>query len=269
MDEHQILGLITSHSTWEDVIYKIIGFEGLDPWNLDLGRLTQAFLVYLRARESVDFVVPAKFVIIAAVLLRMKSEQLDRLDELIAPPEQVDLAPLPGGVKTIVEPLELPTARLPTRRIMVGELIGALRKVLTTEERRRDRRARLPVEVRFEEEDIGARIAALTKRIELLLTELKHEEIPFSRLVTSWDRDAVVDVFLPLIYLDNEQKVRCRQDEPFAEIYIRKPEAVEEVKTLPPVAGMPVEIKPAQAREKALLDAAEQEAAEGEPTDSL
>ena len=254
MDEQQIMGLITSHSTWEDVIYKIIGFEGLDPWNLDLGRLTGTFLTYLRAAEQVDFTVPAKFVIIAAVLLRMKSERLDRMDELIAgPAEAVDAAPVSPGMRLIVEPLELPAARLPHRRIMVAELIGALRKVLTTEERRRERRERVPVEVRLEEEDIGARIAALTARIELLLAELKHEEIPFSRLVPEWTRDAVVNTFLPLIYLDNEQKVRCRQDEAFAEIYIRKPEAVEEAKTLPPVAGMPEEIKakePAEAAEE-------------------
>ncbi len=240
MDEQQIMTLITSHSTWEDVIYKIIGFEGLDPWNLDLGSLTRTFLSYLRAREQIDFTVPAKFVIIAAVLLRMKSEQLDRMDELLAgPAQEVDATPVSPGMKLIVEPLELPAARLPHRRIMVAELIGALRKVLTTEERRRERRERIPKEVAFEEEDIGARIAALTARIEVLLAELKHEEIPFSRLVPEWSRDAIVETFLPLIYLDNEQKVRCRQDEPFAEIYIRKPEQVEPVQAVPTVPGAP------------------------------
>jgi hypothetical protein len=41
MDEKDIMELITSEYSWEQIIYKIIAWEGMDPWNLDLSLLSR------------------------------------------------------------------------------------------------------------------------------------------------------------------------------------------------------------------------------------
>jgi len=228
MDEKQIMQLITSGYSWEQIIYKIIAWEGLDPWDLDLKALSEAFMQYLVSMETLDFKIPAKYIIIAAVLLRMKSDHLKFL-EILDGQEIPDIEEEDGGFEpnTVTQqfeitPINSPPKRFARRRVMVNELVTALRKVLKAQERRHKRRLRMVNKIKIEQEDVTKKIEDLYKRIEDLLKQLKGKEVAFSRLVKKWERQEVVDTFLPLIYLDNAKKVRCRQEQIFDEIFIKK-----------------------------------------------
>ena len=87
MKENDIMQLITKDYSWEQVLYNIIAWEGLDPWDLDISKLSEAFMGHVEGLEELDFKIPAKYVIIAAVLLRMKSEHLHFIDWLTNPEE--------------------------------------------------------------------------------------------------------------------------------------------------------------------------------------
>ncbi|MFQ5647788.1 MAG: segregation/condensation protein A, partial [Candidatus Aenigmatarchaeota archaeon] len=231
MDEKQIMQLITSEYSWEQIIYKIVAWEGLDPWDLDLKALSKAFLQYLVRMETLDFHVPAKYIIIAAVLLRMKSDHLKFL-EILDGQEMPEIETedsgfeLDTGTEQLeVTPISAPPKRFARRRVMVDELVTALRRALSSQERRDTRRIKRVGKVKIEQEDVTKRIEQLYERIEALLKRLKDEEIAFSKLVKKWERKEVVDTFLPLIYLDSDRKVRCRQEEMFSEIFIKKREA--------------------------------------------
>lgn len=229
MKENDIMQLITSEYSWEQVIYKIIAWEGLDPWDLDLIALSKGFMNYLVKIEELDFKVPAKYVIIAAVLLRMKSDHLQFIDLSTSQDEEMDEleSEIEAGQEQAesqrfdVTPITTPPKRYTRRKVMVDELITALRRALGTEERREKMfKARGKIEIRHE--DISERIAELYKRINELLNQLKGEEVIFSRLVPKWKRERIVETFLPLVYLNNQGKVQCRQEEMFREIYIRR-----------------------------------------------
>ncbi len=83
MEENKILDFITSEYSWEQVVYKIIAWEGLDPWDLDITRLSHAFLQYINKLKRMDFKIPAKYIIISSMLLRMKSDHLQYLGDLV------------------------------------------------------------------------------------------------------------------------------------------------------------------------------------------
>ncbi|MBI4175860.1 MAG: segregation/condensation protein A [Candidatus Aenigmarchaeota archaeon] len=230
MEEKEIMGMITSEYSWEQIIYKIVSLDSLDPWNVDITKLTKGFLVYIGKMKELDFKIPAKYVIIASVLLRMKSDGLRVLDilsveEAANGTEIIQQTNGNGHEKLDLGPLELPMRRQPTRRVMVAELILSLRKALKTEERRIVRHARARGQIHITEEDIEERIADLYRKIDMLLMKIKNEEISFSSLVGKWERDAVAGAFLPLIYLYHDQKVQCRQERLFDEIFIKKGEA--------------------------------------------
>jgi segregation and condensation protein A len=238
--EEKIMGFITSEYSWEQVIYKVIAWEGLDPWNLDLVKLSNSFLVYLAKLKEMDFKIPAKYVIIAAVLLRMKSDHLqylgdivedsfamdiieDELESHIESGAEEDFLPESNGLSGfIVNPITVPPKRQPRRKIVVDDLVSALRRVLSAETRRelKMKRARDKIDVR--DDNITHRISALYYKINELLGRLKKEEVEFSKLVDRWERQEVVDTFLPLVFLDHERKVDATQKEIFEEIYVRK-----------------------------------------------
>jgi len=234
MDEKEIMDLITSEYSWEQIIYKIIAWEGMDPWNLDLSLLSRSFLAYVSKMKELDFKIPAKYVVIAAVLLRMKSDHIEYMKMLTQRQEEAgmeeldagEVNPVPetasGEINLALASLNVPSKRVPVRKIVAAELISALRNALRTDERRGERSARRRGQIVINEENITERISELYKKIDLLIVRLKEEEIEFSKLLKEWSREEILDTFVPLVHLDHEKKVHCRQEELFREIYIKK-----------------------------------------------
>lgn len=230
MNEKDIMQLITKDYSWEQVLYRIIAWEGMDPWDLDISKLSRAFMQHMEKLDEVDFKVPAKYVIIAAVLLRMKSDHLHFIDWLTNPEEdavgdggeieqseQRDLSTLE------INPITMPPVRYAKRKITANELVSALKKVLIMQEKRETRRIKARKLIRIEDDSISEKITKLYERINLMLDKIKQEEIKFSDIVTKWKREDVIDAFVPLIYLDHEKKVNCRQDDFFQEIFVSRP----------------------------------------------
>jgi len=76
LSDQQLIDLMVSEPSWEDVIIKIVAEEQMDPWSIDIIRLANSFLIYLKKIEKLDLRIPARFILIAAILLRMKSDVL-------------------------------------------------------------------------------------------------------------------------------------------------------------------------------------------------
>ncbi len=237
MDEKKIMDLITSEYSWEQVIYKIIAWEGLDPWNLNLQILSMSFVKYLLKVNELDFKVPAKYLIIAAVLLRMKSDHLQYIGDMVSgymnedeetgeeedgTAVEDDLNGLGEQEKFEVTPVTVPPKRHPRRKIMITELITALRAVLRTEKKRERRMERRKGRIVIEEDKIAKRIDYLYAKINEIMKKLKSEDLKFSDLVENNKREDIINTFIPVIYLDHAKKIDVQQKEIFDEIYIRK-----------------------------------------------
>ncbi|MFH1444944.1 MAG: hypothetical protein ABIF08_00500 [Nanoarchaeota archaeon] len=232
--ENKIVDLITSDYSWEQALYKIIAWEGLDPWNLDISMLSGIFVSYMNKIEKLDFNIPAKYVIIAAVLLRMKSDHLDFLEAMVSLPE--DCEPGEEGELTEIQSesgllngngfdmnaITVPNKRQPHRKVVLSELVMALRKVMKAQEKRERKHTRRRGQIALKENHISERIDELYKKIDIVLKKLKNKETKFSDIVVKWDRDEIVNHFLPMVYLDHQKKIECTQKEAFDEIFIKK-----------------------------------------------
>ncbi|HDJ96663.1 MAG TPA: hypothetical protein ENG45_01165 [Candidatus Aenigmarchaeota archaeon] len=230
MNEQELLNIIIKEQDWEQLIYNIVTIENLDPWDIDLVKLVDSFMKYLQKVEELDFRIPAKVILIAAVLLKMKIEYLEIFrkevpvveEELISELERIDFSKL----KKYMEEFKIPIIRRPARKITLDELVDALRKAIEVEERRRERRAivrrRIAEEIKIEEESIEKRIERILKEIDKLMKKLKKREIPFSSIVEEWTRECIVEHFVPILHLDFRGDISCKQEELFKEIFIRK-----------------------------------------------
>jgi segregation and condensation protein A len=231
-NENDILELIKQENSWEQILYDVVAIEDLDPWNLDISVLSRGFTQYIADIKELDFRIPAKWVIIASMLLRMKSDcikilktddepngdalvDIDGFDEIAEPVEG-------NGHKLDMDPLEAVPRRKPVRRITITELVSSLRNVFAAQTRREDRLEERRGRINISSEDITKRIENLYKRITGIMSRVKGDEIKFSQLVETWERNQVVDTFLPLVHLDQERMVSCRQEKIFDEIFISK-----------------------------------------------
>lgn len=221
IDEAGIVELASKEASWEEVLEYIITEEGMDPWDVDIVRLADAFRAYVERMGTLEFQVPARLIIIAAVLLHMKAEVM-MWEEEQRGREQKQEAPI--DLSRVPE-LEVPAKRLPTRRVTLEELVHALEKAFRTQERRelRVERAREHVEevVATEERfDITAKINELYARINDVVEQLRSGTLPFSKLVTRWERREIVESLLGILHMSTDGRVLLVQEEPFREIYV-------------------------------------------------
>lgn len=224
LSDQQLINLMISEPSWEDVIIKIIAEEQMDPWSIDIIKLANAFLGYLQKIEELDLRIPARFILISAILLRMKSDVLIEKEEKILIPEAEKEADETLRVLASLPPLQPPLKRIPLRSVTLEELLSALRKAYEVQERRTERKIRIKRAVDVvlpvgEVEDITERIGKLLSQINDALGEV--ESIEFSRLVKRWGRREIVESLLPLLHLSQDGKINLTQEELFKEIMIR------------------------------------------------
>ncbi len=216
IDENKLIQTIVLGRDWQEVLASIVVEEGMDPLNIDILRLTDAFMFYMHRIKTFDFRIPARFILIAAILLRMKCELM--LEEEEKKLEIRGEAPPPLNIENV--PLLVPPAeRRPTRKVTMTELVTALNKAFEFRERKEGKRMRMrrAVERLIEqEEDIEVRITSIFNEI------LRHgTAMKFSDIVPAWRRKEIVETFMPMLYLCFRGKVACEQEEFFKDITIR------------------------------------------------
>jgi len=223
LSDQQLISLMVNEPSWEDVIVKIVAEEEMDPWNIDIIRLANIFVSYLEKMDTLDLRVPARFILITAILLRMKSDVFEAKRRRTYIPESDEKENELLRALANIPPLQAPVKRVPMGNVSLDELIGALKKAFEVKERRvtRKRRLREAVERAMpdREEDITERIDNLLDEIQKALESLEGN-IEFSRLVKKWKREDIVKSFIPLLHLANQGRVNLKQKELFREIEV-------------------------------------------------
>jgi segregation and condensation protein A len=220
--EEKLYTLITSQElTWEGLIRDIITREGLDPWDIDISLLTNRFVERIRELKKADLKISGKFILAAAILLKMKADFL--MPRLLPETELVEKVP---------ESLEYPEAELEPhipipkeRKVTLDELLRALRSAMVVKERRtiRYKEREIKMAVKIKKIDVAERIKLLLQKISMFFNTLGLPEIKFSQLLHSKLRTDIIWTFIPLIHLSNKGAVKLRQEEDFGEIYVSRP----------------------------------------------
>ncbi|MBI4896566.1 MAG: segregation/condensation protein A [Candidatus Aenigmarchaeota archaeon] len=215
IDEQKVIQTIILGSDWQQVMITLVAEEGMDPQHVDIIKLTDAFTNYLQRLKNFDFRIPARFVLIAAILLRMKCEILLEEEEKKITKEVEQIPPL--NIESIPM-LPLPAIRKPTHKVTLTELVSALNKAFEFQEKKESKtfRMRQAVETLISpQEHIEQRIERIFKMISAKKT------LTFTELVPIWNRHNIVDSFIPLLHLMQRDKIRCDQQEMFHEITIQ------------------------------------------------
>ncbi len=216
MEENSLINTIVKGVDWQEVISSIIIDQNMDPMNIDIIKLSQEFMVYIHKMQDFDFRIPARFILIASILLTMKCEKLlEEEEKKLNRLERQELEKLDIDVPIVVPPIK----RDPTRKVTLTELIGAMNKVLEIKQKK-DRevpRYRQEPHVNLEEKEEN-----IEERMNEIYNKLKDKGfMKFSDLVPVWKREEIIHIFLPLLSLVNSGRIECTQEEMFKDIDIK------------------------------------------------
>lgn len=212
--------ILQSERAWEYVLLDIVKSEELDPWDIDITKLTENYLSRIKKMKELDLRIPARLILAAAILLRMKSDELVMTEEAEAAFEETfgEETTEPPGASEEIPLLDLRLRRKPLRKITLEDLILTLQKSLEPKEKR-DRITSFVLEL--PEVDITQQIEELYKKI----LSAQTEKILFTELLSEKTRESAIDTFIPLLHLATENRIVLEQKEFFKELYVMRAKA--------------------------------------------
>ena len=123
---------MVSKPTWKDILLELISSHRIDPWNIDLIVLADAFIKKVREMERMDFLVQANVILAASILLKYKSDYLRMLSY------QSDISDFPADGSDVPGIEEIPdlafSSRIPPKRqITLDELVSEMERIIKYE----------------------------------------------------------------------------------------------------------------------------------------
>ena len=205
-------------ATWKDVLTDLVKKNELNPWDIDIIDLVGKYVGAVRGMQVLDLRVPANIILAAAILLRLKSDMLE-LEERIEEPEGME-----AGFTRPYVPVDGLSLRLrlpPKRRVSLNELITALEEAMKLKE---FREARVAEETRMvplilNRSDVEADSEKVYETLKLKAD--KSRMLTFTSLCdVSNKENNLLDLFIPLLFLANKNRVLLMQENFFEEILI-------------------------------------------------
>ncbi len=234
--EEKIYDLITKKNevTWQTILYELIKTGEIDPWDIDLSKLSQKYIQAIKNLQEHNFFISGKMVLASAILLRMKSDRLlnehiAEFDSILYPPEEdLLLEENDEDYRYAIEGKNVPKLMVKTpqsrkRQVTMNELMKALEKALEVDERRRIRRLyEEPVIQEAVMPKNSYNISDLIKSIyeKIVYMFSAKQQLNFSDLLETDTKEDKILTFIPLLHLSNQQKVDLEQEKPFSEIKI-------------------------------------------------
>jgi len=228
MDNNLVNLILKDELSWEYLILDVVKDENIDPEDIDIIQLTNAYVSRIRELGELNFILSGKVLLIAAILLRFKTRKLlESKDEEVAPNVDISVKALLNEIRLDEVNLE-PNIPLPkTRKVTLEELMGALSSALTVEKRKKDRvqhrlelRARDNFKLRLRNFSLSDKVDELRARLSNFFKSLGKKFFLFSELRPSENKIDTVWTFLSLLHLSNNHVVELKQDKLFEDFRV-------------------------------------------------
>ena len=201
-----------------EVLVELARRGEIDPWDIDVAKATEKFLSYVDSLEKKDLRIPARTLLYASILLRMKSDSMDEKGSEVEeelPPEDEEFT------EEEIEALPPQPVRRRTKRpVTLEELICELKKAEMVGRRKamRERWPQSSVEKRLDlshEEGIEERIGFLGPILDEMLGS--NERVSFDEIRSG---ERVMD-YVSLLFMAQRKQVWLEQEALFGELFIR------------------------------------------------
>ena len=221
-----------------DLLLHLIKESNIDIYDIKISEITDQYLTYIKAMESLNLSIASEYLVMAAELIELKSRMLlpnsktlDSDEEQEDPQEMLiqkllDYKNYKDITKTFRE-LEkergliytkLPTSLdeykeevQPQEAHSLSVLLDAFAKFVERNEQQKP----LHTKVATKEVSVSERMTSIRNILK------KKVEITFEELFEEWNREYFVVTFLSILQMSKEQEIVIKQDTCFQTIYIK------------------------------------------------
>lgn len=203
--------------TWRDLLIRLVEKKDMDPWDIDIIELTNGFVEHIKNMKSFDLKVPANLLLAAAILLKFKSkivgfEESPVIEEA---PDEMEVTQVDGEY-ILTTKQRFP----PKRKVSMEELMKAMEEAIRMENFgvRKTKQTKLP-EIVFTPTNNEEKIIRIFERVK----EKADDEgmVLFSELLFDETVEEKINVFIPIIYLAHDNKVKVWQEELFGDLFVK------------------------------------------------
>jgi segregation and condensation protein A len=206
-----------------EVLVELAKRGDIDPWDIDIARATEKFLEYIDSLEKRDLRIPARTLLYASILLRLKSDSMEgqKEEEPEAEAEEQESADVEE-----YEALPRPPVRRHTKRpVTLDELISELKKAEMVG-RRKAMRDRWPTTEEkaldlSHDEGIEDRIKALGPILDDMFMTRKKVSFLDINSRNSESEDGVTN-YVSLLFMAHRRQVWLDQEEIFGDLFVRR-----------------------------------------------
>ena len=211
-----------------EVLVELARRGDIDPWDIDIARTTEKFLQYIDSLEKRDLRIPARTLLYASILLRMKSDSMEgqTVEAAEEPEPELD----EGAEESWEEEKEDTLPRPPVRRrakrpVTLDELITELKKAEMVG-RRKAMRDRWPSTEEkaldlSHDEGIEDRIRALGPILDDMFLEKKTVTFEDINSRDGSNEDGVTN-YVSLLFMAQRKQVWLEQEEIFGDLFVRR-----------------------------------------------
>ena len=206
-----------------EVLVELARRGEIDPWDVDIARTTEKFLKYIDSLEKRDLRIPARTLLYASILLRMKSDSMEEIKEEEPEPEPEELEP---QEEEEMDELPRPPVRRHTKRpVTLDELISELKKAELVG-RRKAMRERWPdTEEKAldlsHDEGIEDRIKSLGPILDDMFMANKTVSFKDINSRNSEIEDGVTN-YVSLLFMAHRKQVWLDQEEIFGDLFVSR-----------------------------------------------
>jgi len=206
-----------------EVLVELAKRGDIDPWDIDIARATEKFLEYIDSLEKRDLRIPARTLLYASILLRLKSDSMEGQKEEDPEPEAEELE---SAEVEEYEALPRPPVRRHTKRpVTLDELISELKKAEMVG-RRKAMRDRWPTTEEkaldlSHDEGIEDRIKALGPILDDMFMTSKKVSFLDINSRNSESEDGVTN-YVSLLFMAHRRQVWLDQEEIFGDLFVRR-----------------------------------------------
>lgn len=202
-----------------EVLVELARRGDIDPWDIDIARATEKFLHYMDSLERRDLRIPARTLLYASILLRMKSDSMEGASEVLLPEADLEEVLAEADLEIAPQLPEPPVRRQTKRPVTLQELISELKKAEMVGRRKAMRERWVsPVEKALDlsHEEGVERIKVLGPILDDMFTS--SQSVPLADIK---EGDAVGN-YISLLFMAQRRQVWLEQQEFFGDLFIRR-----------------------------------------------
>jgi len=206
-----------------EVLVELAKRGEIDPWDIDIAVATEKFLQYIDSLEKRDLRIPARTLLYASILLRLKSDTMEEQKEEEPEPEVEEIE---AEAEEIEDQLPRPPVRRHTKRpVTLDELISELKKAEMVGRRKAMREKWPEAEEKVldlsHDEGIEDRILALGPILDDMFMDKPTITFQDINSKNSKTEDGVTN-YVSLLFMAQRKQVWLEQEEIFGELFISR-----------------------------------------------